>query len=103
MRDPKPIATAALHRKANLACEKFQGRALRLSFIAGPKPRWIAEVLPEEASITRRLVHLGLLKGDPTSSRELQVHSQHRNKPVAKGEGATQLEAIDNLLPEKWI
>ena len=83
----------SLDRAAQEALEKFDGEGLRLSFIIGRRSRWAAEVLPRRDRIKDRLAANGWTQAEMSEG----VVAAYSLEPIARGEGATKLEAIRDL------
>ena len=90
--------TADITEAAQAAMERFDGDGLRLSFIIGRKSRWIAEMLPRADRIEDRLKANGWAEGEISEG----LIGAYGLEPIARGEGATKLEAIRDLQPRSW-
>lgn len=89
---------AALHRALNAALRQFQAREIVLRYLAPPSSvRWIATALIVHHRVAEKL------QADIREEGEISFSypdlDRYNDQPIARGEGATAVEAIKAMTP----
>jgi hypothetical protein len=93
-----PETTADLQRVLNRAARELGAREITLRFLPPPAvTRWIATAL-----IVHHRVIDKIREDIPAGSLTLQNIGRFNDMPIARGEGATPIEAVKAMTPLKW-
>jgi hypothetical protein len=87
---------AALHRALNGALRQFGAREIILRYLASGSVRWIATALIDYHRVVDKL------RADLSGSLSLTDVTAYNDQPIARGEGATALDAIRALTAVTW-
>jgi hypothetical protein len=88
---------AALHRALNGALRQFGAREIVLRYLASGSVRWIATALIDYHRVVDKL--RADLSGSGLSLADVTAYN---DQPIARGEGATAIEAIKGMTPVTW-
>jgi hypothetical protein len=86
----------ALHRALNGALRQFGAREIVLRYLASGSVRWIATALIDYHRVVDKL------RADLPGSLSLADVTAYNDQPIARGEGATAIEAIKAMTPVTW-
>jgi hypothetical protein len=94
----KTETTLDLTRALNKACRDLHAREITLRYLPPPSiNRWLATALIDHHRVVDKL-----RQDIPAGELNLQDIERFADQPIARGAGATPVEAVKNLLPLAW-
>lgn len=103
--DPAAAFERRIARAIYEACVRLQAREVMLRHQDRGSPdrhNWIAEALPMHQAVRPKMVADGVLTGDTDISVSWEMLNRYADKPIARGSGATIIEALAAMQPVKW-